>query len=700
MKGDFSRFTFVKHKHYSGVRMQQGRVQLDADWNEQLDISSYLRRTALSDIIGPHGTPFEGGGFEVAVDTGTDAISVAAGPYYVDGILIDNDPDGGAPVVLTAQPFLPGYAPPTADGRYVVYLDVFERHITALEDPQLLEPALGGPDTATRQQVVWQVRLALVASGFDCGDFQSSPPPEVMRTPHRLSARSSSQPKENQLYRVEIHDDSTATGGPTFKWSRDNGAVAARIDDPAANEIRISAQISQDLSGGFAAGQFVEVNDEARRLRGAPGFFATISTVEGQVLTVTWNAGSAPTLGDGTVLRRWEAAPTAVPAFGSGVALEDGVEVTFEEQTGGAFFTGDYWTIPGRAAAGVLWPVDTAGDPVAQDPQGVRHVYAPLAIVDRSGGAFVDPPVNDCRRPFQAVTVDPGDPKVSKTGDTMSGSLTIDADLTVNGLVTIAGGTGKLAMDNTVIEPSTGNSAERGIQFAQLSGAVATDEAYLRRFTSGALRKLVLGVGDSSNEILSLRQRNKDLVNLTGDGFVGIGTTAPTAELHVDVPSIRLEGSLFLLEGSAVPEAGQVLTVSDSTGRASWQDLPERQIGTPAFLNRTIEVVSGSGKRGWTTYEIDASKVPANVSAVILEAEGRQAGPDSGDVNTRLRIRKAPDEAELLLLRGRASGSGDSVAWAGQGIFPVRNGNRASFQYEVSNPGFASYVIRVVGYFP
>ena len=38
MKGDFTRDTFKKEKHYSGVRMQQGRVQVDADWNEQVDI--------------------------------------------------------------------------------------------------------------------------------------------------------------------------------------------------------------------------------------------------------------------------------------------------------------------------------------------------------------------------------------------------------------------------------------------------------------------------------------------------------------------------------------------------------------------------------------------------------------------------------------------------------------------------------------
>ena len=35
MPGDFSRDTFDSRNHFSGVLMQQGRVQLDADWNEQ-----------------------------------------------------------------------------------------------------------------------------------------------------------------------------------------------------------------------------------------------------------------------------------------------------------------------------------------------------------------------------------------------------------------------------------------------------------------------------------------------------------------------------------------------------------------------------------------------------------------------------------------------------------------------------------------
>ena len=52
MKGDFSRLTFRPDRPYSSVRMQQGRVPLDADWNEQVDIADHLRRRAIADIIG------------------------------------------------------------------------------------------------------------------------------------------------------------------------------------------------------------------------------------------------------------------------------------------------------------------------------------------------------------------------------------------------------------------------------------------------------------------------------------------------------------------------------------------------------------------------------------------------------------------------------------------------------------------------
>jgi len=57
MKGDFSRFSFDPAKHYSAVLMQQGRVQTDADWNEQVAIETFQRETRGCDIIGRSGVP-------------------------------------------------------------------------------------------------------------------------------------------------------------------------------------------------------------------------------------------------------------------------------------------------------------------------------------------------------------------------------------------------------------------------------------------------------------------------------------------------------------------------------------------------------------------------------------------------------------------------------------------------------------------
>ena len=57
MKADLTRESFNPLKHFSRVLMQQGRVQLDADWNEQADILLRYLRQLGTDIIGPHGGP-------------------------------------------------------------------------------------------------------------------------------------------------------------------------------------------------------------------------------------------------------------------------------------------------------------------------------------------------------------------------------------------------------------------------------------------------------------------------------------------------------------------------------------------------------------------------------------------------------------------------------------------------------------------
>ncbi len=67
MKGDFTRFTFDPTRHYSSVLMQQGRVQLDADWNESLAINAHLLRTLIRDVVGRSGVPIDMDAFKIKI---------------------------------------------------------------------------------------------------------------------------------------------------------------------------------------------------------------------------------------------------------------------------------------------------------------------------------------------------------------------------------------------------------------------------------------------------------------------------------------------------------------------------------------------------------------------------------------------------------------------------------------------------------
>jgi hypothetical protein len=298
MPGDFSRSTFDLRKHYSQVLMQQGRVQIDADWNEYADIVAYQYATQIADIIGVNGTPGKQGGFQISSVTSGNAIdlAIASGRVYVNGtpseldvptrvgctvsnadnrisvvvdsLLVDEqlfatgqwvqllsgtqapaaypiesvEPStrtltlGGTTADMTATQLCrvttyrtqPNYIgpplPEAKDQTYMAYLDVWERTITPLEDPDIADVALGGADTAVRSQTVWQVKLAPLS-----GVTVSTSAPlagianatsiwrqyiQAMTTPRgQMAARhmaSSAAIVQNQLYRVEIHSGTIA----------------------------------------------------------------------------------------------------------------------------------------------------------------------------------------------------------------------------------------------------------------------------------------------------------------------------------------------------------------------------------------------------------------------------------------------------------------------------------------------------------
>ena len=59
MKGDFTRSTFNARKHFTRVLMQQGRVQVDADWNEQQAILQHRDQTTAGDVIVDYHSVFD-----------------------------------------------------------------------------------------------------------------------------------------------------------------------------------------------------------------------------------------------------------------------------------------------------------------------------------------------------------------------------------------------------------------------------------------------------------------------------------------------------------------------------------------------------------------------------------------------------------------------------------------------------------------
>ncbi len=110
---------------------------------------------------------------------------------YVGGVLCElnaatsydhqTDYPGAAYPTFANPGTIPGATTPGKDtgGDYVflAYLDVWSRHVTALEDPNLAEIALGGPDTGTRVQTLAQVKLAALSADGTPGTTPPVPVP-------------------------------------------------------------------------------------------------------------------------------------------------------------------------------------------------------------------------------------------------------------------------------------------------------------------------------------------------------------------------------------------------------------------------------------------------------------------------------------------------------------------------------------------
>lgn len=447
MSGDYSRKRFNPEKHYQGVLRQQGRVDLDADWNEYVDLQDRRWRAETIDVVGRCGVPSETpDGFKIEQSGGE--LTVGQGRMYVDGYVAENhgtapafdatieERYGSAALPLKNQPYGgPVTVPPQV--RSLVYLNVWRREVTHVLEPGLIEPAVN-VDSTTRLQTVWQVKiLGGIPAEVNCEtpleDIPGWPagnrPSSARLTTTTVAVATEPDPclvpptggyrgLENHLYRIEVHSATAST--VKVKWSRENAHVSTAMVEILAGRTTVRVEsLGRDSVLRFKTGDWVEFTNDQREFDGLPGEMRKV-TVDDTDQTLTFSpalpAGDFPQgVPDATKhLRviRWDQSGIVRKPDGSqlvnldlttdglielsatnpGFVLEHGVQATLTILSGGLAHGGDYWCFAARTADADIERLNQA------PPLGIHHHYCHLAIIEADGK------IHDCRTVFPPLT--------------------------------------------------------------------------------------------------------------------------------------------------------------------------------------------------------------------------------------------------------------------------------------------------------
>jgi len=416
MGSDKARVSYDPTRQYRAVVMQQGRVTLEADWNEAQAIFSEQLRQETLDVLGRAGTP--NNGYRVMAASG-DAkpfdFTVDKGTMYVGGERawlpkpveysqqsdwLDHagDPDWVDLTTLANKP------PP----QEFIYLYLREQEVSAVEDTALREVALGGPDTAQRTRLIQHiVRVATEASQCPTGEQAAAkkwaseglthdpdtmrllssttlqvsfPPTSAVPDPCEPEATGGYLGADNQLIRVQI------TGANTLVWGFDDASFLYRVSVNSLSVLKLQSQ-PLDVLHQPRTGQAVEVLRSAASLSGTD----YISSITGALFTLTKAYDSdqqtvnLPTPLDAiyqngketpmVFLRVWEQEVQFTP--GAAVSLgQTGMQVTFLSGTG-IFHIGDSWRIAVRPNTPTqVYPQRYLDRP--QAPDGPRLWACPL----------------------------------------------------------------------------------------------------------------------------------------------------------------------------------------------------------------------------------------------------------------------------------------------------------------------------------
>lgn len=402
MKSLISRESHRPEKRYSGVYHIQGGMVTDADLDERSRITQD-RTDNLGDDTIKDGVPSAGGA--VAIGAG-DALSLQEGVIYADGVRGVLEAMDGANLaqpldLFSAQADFHFVSPSVpANGKHIIYADIWQRPVYPLEEPYLADPGLHGAVTAFRTRTMTQLKSAPQAAIGDIedgsGDFPQIGSARMSVT--ALNAEiladdcdpcadvvSAEQTIANALWRLEVIDVAgtpEAPGTITLAWSIENAAVIAKPDvshedfERAGKVYEFFSEITESHIGVFANAA------DAKR----SAFVDDMSTTPAP----TTNHDGKPW----PYVRRWDGqavintgTATVTSSLGSGFTISMAGKIitlrvgAFEAKlrlNGAAVVAGDYWLVELRRLASK----DDRVKLVKETPYGVVHHYCTLFRVD------------------------------------------------------------------------------------------------------------------------------------------------------------------------------------------------------------------------------------------------------------------------------------------------------------------------------
>jgi hypothetical protein len=436
MAGDRARVSFDPSRKWRGLIAQQGRVTVEADWNEAAMIADERDRQVALDVVGRFATPDHGYAVTAVAREGERArpalrhLAIGPGTLYLGGERLDLHERvhyGEQPDWLDHSTD-PMWEPPRArhdrEARHeLVYLLAAEQEVSAVEDPAMADVALGGPDTMQRRRILQRFVRCRSESGQCEGSWEalerSLADHGLLFDPASMRARSAARLKvtfspapggsgpaapggylgaENQMIRVMVTRIDRATGEPTIVWGYDDASFLYRVHNAVSGADSTALTLTSAPVDSYhypRRGQAVELLRDAVKLTDA-GYIASpaglVSTVTEAYDPATKTlfiaghpAGPGGYLDDyldtertpKPYLRVWQGTAAAPP--GKAVPLGDtGVCVTLTSANG--FRVGDFWHFALRPAQKtIVYPERYRDAP--QPPDGPRIWACPLAVV-------------------------------------------------------------------------------------------------------------------------------------------------------------------------------------------------------------------------------------------------------------------------------------------------------------------------------